>query len=143
MKILKKIYSFIKYFILRCIANDLSLYAAQASFFIIISAIPFLMLLLSFIQYIFPLNVEETIDFFIRTVPREMNRLLVVALYEIYPKSISAPLISVTALTALWSASRGMLALRKVSTASPIMQRNPYFILTGFCLFCIRSPSWR
>lgn len=109
---LARLWNGIKILIVTCMEDNVSLYAAQASFFLIISSIPFLMFILSIVRYIFPLNVGEMIDFLSSVFPKDLAGLFTTLIYEIYPKSASAPLMSVTALTAFWSSSRGLMALR-------------------------------
>ena len=68
--------------------DKVSVYAAQATLFIIISVMPFLLLLLNFVKADWLLNITD----------------------EIY-QSDSVSVISVTTVTALWAASKGTMAL--------------------------------
>ena len=59
MKTIKDIFSKIIKFILKITGDDLSIYAAQASFFIIISVIPFSMLVLSIIKLFINIDINS------------------------------------------------------------------------------------
>ena len=92
--------------------DQVTLYAAQASFFLLVSAIPLLLLILN----VSHLLAEETVDFFIElllnAMPPELGETLT-ALLRGLRETGSIPLLSVSAVTALWSASRGMAALER------------------------------
>lgn len=89
----------------------ISAFSAMAAFFVIISFFPFIMLLLTLVQYL-PIT-ESTMLFTLTEIfPKSINALIVSIITEIYKKS-SGTLISITAISALWSASRGILAIVK------------------------------
>jgi membrane protein len=96
----------------RKIRDDyVSAFSAQAAFFVIISFFPFLMLLLTLIQY---LSITESSMLIIMTqiFPSSINSLIVRIIDEVYDKA-SGTIVSITAITTLWSASRGILAIVK------------------------------
>lgn len=82
-------------------------YAAQASFFMTISAFPFLMLLLSVVGRILPEDGGAVKDGIISAVPEKFAELVGTVLDEVSEKS-DLRLLSVSAVTLLWSASRGI-----------------------------------
>lgn len=82
-------------------------YAAQASFFMTISAFPFLIVLLSVIGRILPENGGAVKDRIISAVPEKFAALVGTVLDEVSEKS-DLRLLSVSAVTLLWSASRGI-----------------------------------
>ncbi len=94
--------------------NHVSAFAAQAAFFIILSAIPFILLLLTSVQMI---NIEqETVNnilFDLMAIEDGYNndiyKMLVDILDEVY--SQSSAVIPLTAATALWSAARAIMAI--------------------------------
>ncbi len=88
------------------------MYAAQASFFIIISAIPFLMLLLSMLRYILPVSETAAAEFVGDFFPHTTQSLISAVLHEIFHKD-SLSVISFSAVSALWSASRGIAATER------------------------------
>ncbi len=104
-------------------------YSAQASFFIIISFFPFIMLLLSIVQY-FKLGESTTLKILTQMFPTAINSMFVSVFYEVYHTDTSRTLISVTAISALWSAGKGFLAIMKgLNSVSNIKETRKYFLL--------------
>ncbi len=94
--------------IVRSINNDsLTAYAAQASFFIVISAIPFIMLLTNFARFLVPIDVSDIIALATGFLPSSTHSFVTGIIDEIFGNS-SIPIISVTAVVLLWSASKGV-----------------------------------
>ena len=85
------------------------LHAANTGFFLILSLFPALVLLLSIIRYT-PLDVHSLLRFLEGIIPEALlpeAELLIVSTYE----NTSGALVSLSAVTALWSASRGIYGL--------------------------------
>ena len=109
---IKKTYLFIKFILdfFRKMRDDfVSSFAAQTAFFIIISAFPFAMFLLTLIHYL-PITESNLFDIVNAYIPKTFHSYLIIFITEIYDKT-SKTIISLTALTALWSGSRGLLAM--------------------------------
>lgn len=89
----------------------ISAFSAMASFFVIISIFPFVMLLLTLLQY---LPITETTMLYTLTeiFPKSVNSLIVTIVTEVYGKT-SGTFISIITISALWSSSRGVLAIIK------------------------------
>ena len=87
----------------------LGAFSAQASFFLFVSLFPFIMLLLALLQF-FPFNMEDLISAAKAVLPNGITEFVVPTITEIYQKGTPA-LISVTAVTTVWSASTGMNAI--------------------------------
>jgi membrane protein len=92
--------------------DHVSAFSAQAAFFIIISFFPFIMFLLSIVPF-FSLKESTILNIVTRVFPDAFNSLIVLVITEIYQKTNTGTLISVTAVTALWSAGKGFLAIMK------------------------------
>ncbi len=92
--------------------DEVTVYAAQASFFIVLSAVPFIMLLLTLIQLIPTINKADLVVFLVRIMPDMLDSLVLGIVNDL---SINYPgtLLSITALTALWSAAKGMLGIER------------------------------
>ncbi|MGN1345274.1 MAG: YihY/virulence factor BrkB family protein [Eubacteriales bacterium] len=92
------------------IADDgITVYAAQASFFVIISAVPFLSLLISILGSLLPAGLPDLFDS--SPFPEQMDVLIDTIFLELQnPPSV--PLLSLSAVTTLWSASKGIAAIR-------------------------------
>ena len=96
-------------------------FAAQSAFFILLSAIPFLVFLTALLPYL-PRGGEALF----RLLPQEIAALLPEA-------SPSATLLSLSAVTALWSASRGIVALtRGLNRMYGCQETRSYFLLRFF-----------
>ncbi len=89
--------------------DAVSAFSAQTAFFIILSFIPFIMLLLTMIQYL-PITQDTLIRMSQEFFPDTIGNYIASLVEEIYSQP-TATIISITALTALWSASKGFLAI--------------------------------
>lgn len=105
------IYKIIRAFNRKVLDDYVSAFSAQAAFFVIISLFPFIMFLLTLLQYL-PLNESTMLASLTSIFPTSIDPLIVNVLTEIYDKA-NGTLMSVTVITALWSASRGFLAIVK------------------------------
>jgi len=105
------IYKIIRAFNRKIRDDFISAFSAQAAFFVIISFFPFIMLLLTLLQYL-PLTESTLLSTLTSIFPSSVNSLIVNIVTEIYNKA-SGTLISIAAISALWSASRGILAIVK------------------------------
>jgi len=94
----------------RCSQNQISVYAAQSSFFMILSALPLIMLLTAAVQSISPLSQGSLMSAILELVPASLKSYLVTLIDELY-RNISSTIISLSALTVLWAASKGIYAL--------------------------------
>jgi len=104
-------------------------FSAQAAFFIIISFFPFIMLLLSIVPY-FSISESNTLEFFTQIFPSAVGSMIVSVITDIYDTSTSGTLISVTALTTLWSAGKGFLAIMKgLNSVYDIKETRPSLFL--------------
>lgn len=92
--------------------DEMSVYAAQVSFFIILAAFPFLMLLLAVIQIIPFINESDLLKILVDLVPNTLDALVINVIETIYSGSPVA-ILSATAVAALWSSSRGMLSIER------------------------------
>lgn len=108
MKLIKRIYALF----LRMAEDEVMMYSAQASFYIIISAIPFVMLLLSLIRFWIPLTAEDLIAAAQAVFPVGVWEYIADFVEELFQKP-SISLVSVTAVTTIWTASRGFAAAER------------------------------
>lgn len=82
-------------------------YAAQASFFVVISSIPLLMLVLSFIQFFLPIDRVQVVSALEAVLPDSVFDFAVTVVDELFGKT-DVSVVSVTAVTLLWTASSGI-----------------------------------
>ena len=92
--------------------DHVAAFSAQAAFFIIISFFPFIMLLLSILQF-FPIAESSMLRIFTEIFPTAIHSLIISIITEIYDSAASTTIISVTVITTLWSAGKGFLAVMR------------------------------
>lgn len=97
-------------FITKFQSDKINLYATQAAFFLIISAVPFLMFLLSLMIYLLPINEAEFLNFFKDSLPVSLRFWGDSILSMVYSES-TISVTSIAAITTLWAASYSIYAL--------------------------------
>lgn len=95
-------------FFYRLRIDNVSSHAASCAFFIFMSLIPMLILICSLLPFT-PLKEQNLIDLINREIPGSVSGLLVSMVREVYDKSIG--IVSVAAVTTLWSAGKGVNSL--------------------------------
>lgn len=86
-----------------------SVYAAQAAFFIMLSVFPFFMFLLSLIQYL-PLTEQDLTSVVAEVAPSSIGPFINNIINEIYTSSTTT-FLSITGITTVWGASKAFYAL--------------------------------
>ena len=95
----------------KILALNIPVYAANASFFVILAVFPSLVLLLSLLRYT-DLSVENLIGALQGIIPEALMDRARELIWEVYHNS-SGALVGLSAATALWSAGRGIYGLMK------------------------------
>lgn len=122
------IIQYIRYFLNKLRDHAVSAYAAQSAFFIILSFFPFVMLLLTLIRYL-PVTEDMLISLAAQTLPSHIGDYVISLINEIYAQSPAA-IISVTIIAAVWSASKGVMAvIRGFNSIYGIYETRGYFYL--------------
>jgi len=120
----------IRGFLIKLREDSISAFAAQAAFFIILSFFPFIMFLLTLLNYL-PVSAEDLFLYISGIFPETVKSILQTIFSELMKKS-SGTVLSVTVVAALWSASRGMLALvRGLNAVYGHKETRNYFYLRG------------
>ncbi len=102
-------------------------YAAQSAYFIMLSFIPFIILLLTLIQYT-TLTRADIYGAAQVIFPDSMNGFVIDIINEVYSKT--AVTVSLSAITAAWSAGKGFLALmRGMNSVYDVEEQRNYIIL--------------
>ncbi|BBF44104.1 ribonuclease BN [Lachnospiraceae bacterium KM106-2] len=103
-------------------------FSAQAAFFIILSFFPFLMCLLTLLQYL-PIGESFLMQTITDIMPSALHSFIIMIISEIYDNA-GGTIISVTVITAMWSASKGFLAIvRGLNKIYDINETRNYFKL--------------
>lgn len=83
-------------------------YAAQSAFFLVLSLIPMILLLMTLVQYT-PISQADVIEAVYETFPKTIRMTVISIVNEVYNQSKA--MIPVTVLVTMWSAGRGVLAI--------------------------------
>lgn len=111
----------------------MTVYAAQASFFIVIAAFPFIMLLLTMIQLIPGLGKADLMATLMTMMPDIFHSLIINVVDDLYTQS-PGTILSITAITAIWSASKGMLSIEKgLNKAFESQKKRNYIVRRLIC----------
>lgn len=84
--------------------------SAQCSYYTILSFIPFLILVITLIQYT-GIESQTLFDAISKIIPSSMNDMVLGIVHEVYSKSIGT--ISISVIFTIWAAGRGLFALTK------------------------------
>ena len=109
---MERVVTLIKEMTERVKEDSVFVYAAQASFYVIIASVPFIMLLLSITQFVVPLSYNEVIRAVNAIMPERLHGFADGIINELLIKSTGS-VISLTAITSLWPASRGVAAVSR------------------------------
>ena len=109
---MKKIYTAIKN-IYKTIKNDnITVYSAYASFYVVISFIPFLMIILATVGHFITLSYDDIMNMLGTNIPQSVSKLILYVVDEVLNAN-TASIISLQTLTLLWTASRSVVAIEK------------------------------
>ncbi len=106
----KRLGSAISRFFCMLAEDQITVYAAQAAFFIIASTVPFTILLIGIARYV--INVDWLLGLISRHLDGEIGAILTNLVSEVVAKT-GAPLFSITIITVIWSASRGVFSVTR------------------------------
>ena len=110
MQRIKSIYNEIYNFGQLCKKNHLDSHSAAAAFFIFVSIIPTIILILALIPYT-PITNEGILQILELFLPERLDIYAVDIVEQLTNRSIT--IVSISAITALWSASRGVLTIKQ------------------------------
>lgn len=113
--------------------DEITVYAAQASFFIVLAFFPFIMLLLTLIQFIPNIGKSDVLSFLVAIMPDMLDSLMVGIVDDLYIKS-PGTILSLSAVLALWSAARGMMGIeRGLNRICHCFEKRSYLIRRLIC----------
>ncbi len=98
----------IRGFLTRIKNDHVSAFAAQSAYFILMSIIPILLLMLYLIRFL-PITQADLVDLFFAVVPEEFKGLFMMIVEDVFTKSTA--LVPLTVVFAAWAASKGILSL--------------------------------
>lgn len=114
-------------FMNKCKQDKINAFSAQSAFFIILSAIPFLMVFFSMLRYT-SITEGMVLEIIERIAPDYVSPFLVSVVDEVYSRSTG--IISVTAVMAIWSASKGVHYLTDgLNAVNELEETRNWFVL--------------
>ena len=122
-----KIIGNLKYFLDKCKQDKINAYSAQSAFFMLLSAIPFLMVFSSLLQYT---SVTEgmILEIIQRVMPEYVSPFLISVIDEVYSRSMG--IISATAIVAIWSAAKGVQYMADgLNSVNDLEETRNWFVL--------------
>lgn len=122
-----KVIGNIKSFMDKCKRDKINAYSAQSAFFIILSAIPFLMVFSSLLQYT-AVTEAMILDIISRIMPEYVSPFVISLVDEVYSRSMG--IISVTAVVAIWSAAKGVQYMADgLNSVNDLEETRNWFVL--------------
>ena len=83
----KGFFGIIKEFIDDINSDDIGIYAAQSAFYITLSAVPSIMLIIMTLKYFIEFDIQSVIDTIARTLPTEISKFLADLISEVFYRS--------------------------------------------------------
>lgn len=108
------VYNAIEKIIKRLDDDKINIYAAQASFFVVISSVPLAMLFVTLLQYILPIERDALYQIVVDILPANNKIFSFIdnLLDEIFGRA-DLSIVSISAITLLWSSSRGLKSIAR------------------------------
>lgn len=106
-----RFFSFIKEFVNDVFGDNIGLYAAQATFYIVLSAVPFIMILILCLKYFIDVDLPLVIRTLEKMLPEQFAVFLTEIVTEVFYRTESTALFSAACVTLLWSSSKGTSAI--------------------------------
>ncbi|WP_181899158.1 YihY/virulence factor BrkB family protein [Lachnotalea glycerini] len=107
--------------------DHINAYAAQTAYFLILSFIPFVMMLLTLIKYT-PVTKADILSTAVDILPTSIDPMVISIIDEVYNKS--SAVVSISAITAAWSAGKGVMSIiQALNTINDIEDENGYFLV--------------
>ncbi|HAE91484.1 YihY/virulence factor BrkB family protein [Tissierella praeacuta] len=124
---------FLKELLFRMKDDSVTAIGAQLSYFLVLSAFPFLIFFLNILSYT-PIAREDVLHSIITLLPLDTQRLISTLLIETIVTSNEA-LLSLSAITGIWAASKGIMALiRVLNKAYDVEETRSYLELRGIAI---------
>ncbi len=125
---IKKLLKFVFNIIRGSKEDDIGAYSAQSAFFMTISVIPFIMLLISFIKFL-PISQAQLLSYVVDIFPGAAKGLIASVIDEVFRTS-GVAVISITAVSVLWAASLGVYSVAKGLNRVFLSNEAPNFLRT-------------
>lgn len=108
--------------------DHVTAFSAQAAFFILLSFFPFLIFALTLVKFL-PITADDLFKIILSIVPVNLQDYVNTIMMQIYYRSTTT-IMSVSIITALWSASKSILSIKNgLNTVAGIEESRPYLIV--------------
>lgn len=108
--------------------DHITAFSAQAAFFTVLSFFPFLIVVLSLMRF-FPITLQDMIDLVRNYLPEQYSGAVIPIINSLNGR-LTTTYMSLTILTLLWSASKGILSMMTgLNTIHEIEEKRNYFVL--------------
>lgn len=128
----------IKKLVITAFNDKIIVYSAQACYFVIVSVIPFLCLTISLVSFLIPADIYEVFDSY--KMPPEIKEIVNMVIEQLLATQ-NVSLLSISAIVALWTASRGCDAIRagienvyEVPPSKKILKQQALSLVNTFVL---------
>lgn len=105
---MRRTYKKVEEFMGKIARDHTDAYAAQAAYFLMLSLIPAILFLITLVQFT-PVTKADVITAVVQVMPESFQEFMVSIIYQVY--NTSQAVLPLTAITALWSAGRGVLSM--------------------------------
>lgn len=112
--------------------DNVGLYAAQAAFYSLLSAVPFLMLIIHCLKFFINVDTTLLVNTVRSTFPVPISTYINGVLLEVFSRSESIALLSATLVTAVWISSKGIMAIYMGLNSIYGYTKNPNWIAARF-----------
>ena len=133
--------NYIKKLVITSFEDKITVYAAQTCYFVIVSAIPFLCLVISIASFLIPEDVYKVFETY--PMPQEIENVIRTVIEQLLATQ-KVSLLSISAVIALWTASRGSDAIRagienvyEVPASKKILKQQTLSLVNTFILLIV------
>lgn len=122
-----RLYNIMNAFMKEINRNSISALASSAAYFLFLSLIPILMLICSILPYT-PVTEADLMNVLSQLLPNTIAPLIISIIEDVYDKSPAA--ISISALITLWSAAKGIMAIKRgINLVNKVEETRNYILL--------------
>ncbi len=130
---MKKLYCMIRDFQIAMKKKNIGSFAASTAFFFFLSLVPMMILVCTILPYT-SLTEENLVNLITEFTVDTLDPLISSVIADVYDKSVG--ILSIAAVTTLWSASKGILALtRGLNEVNGVEEHRNYFVLRVLASF--------
>ncbi len=117
----------------RFIRDNITLYSAQTAYFVVVSIIPFAIVLVPVLMLLVPEDTVTLLSSFVRMLPGNLGEIAESVLHSLF-QSPGTSVVSLYVILSLWAASKGIMSLQTgLHGIYHVQERDNYFIRRFRC----------